>query len=387
MKAVVLLVLLQLLLMPAAGQARTWLVKQDGSGDCTTIQACVDSAQVGDTVLVYPGTYEEHITISSAISLIGQSGSSVTIIDGTNTGRCILLDYIPSPGVLIKGLTIRNGELMEYPYPWENSVGAGIFSRGSVGLVAECVLELIAGMSIGCDETSNMTIESNLMQDNYTTNIEPPYPVSGGGVVTRSSNTIIRNNTFINNMEKDIFVEDCSPQVVENSLLGDETWGGGIATRGPTTAYIAGNLITGCWQPVALLSGTVQFTRNTVVNNRSTGIRVGICEPVISNNIVTGNSTGIDCSHGLPSLYCNDVWNNTNDYIGTDRCYGCDLFDFHLDPQFCAPEAGNFYLNHTSPCLDYPECGQVGAYGMGCVGLGVPDPEVITWGRIKVLFR
>ena len=38
-------------------KARTWYVKADRSGDVPTIQAGIDSAAVGDTVLVAPGTY------------------------------------------------------------------------------------------------------------------------------------------------------------------------------------------------------------------------------------------------------------------------------------------------------------------------------------------
>jgi hypothetical protein len=40
-------------------QARTWLVRQDESGDFTAIQPCIDSAGDGDTVLVGPGAYME----------------------------------------------------------------------------------------------------------------------------------------------------------------------------------------------------------------------------------------------------------------------------------------------------------------------------------------
>ncbi|MCX5801857.1 MAG: right-handed parallel beta-helix repeat-containing protein [Candidatus Eisenbacteria bacterium] len=365
-----------LLLAPSTSDARTWLVRQDGSGDCTTIQACVTLAQARDSVLVFPGTYQEHIIVGAPILLVGESGSSATIIDGTNTGRCILLDEIASPGVVVKGFTIRNGELMDYPGTFETANGAGIFSRGSVGIVAECVLEYIAGMSIGCDETSNMTIENNLMQENYSTYVEPPYPVCGGGVITLSSNTFIQENTFINNMDEDVVIQACSPQVIRNRFLGTP-YSGGIIGAG--TAYIAENLFTNCHRAVSLW-GNTEFTRNTVVNNRGTGVSVAAAYvPVISNNIITGNLTGISCSYGTPSMYCNDVWNNTKNY-------GCvePSADSHLDPQFCDAAGGDFHLNCTSPCANYSGCGQVGAFGVACGSTAV---EETTWGRVKSMFR
>ncbi len=48
----------------AAGEAgRTYIVKQDGTGDFTTIQAAANVAQPGDTVLVYGGTYREEVVL------------------------------------------------------------------------------------------------------------------------------------------------------------------------------------------------------------------------------------------------------------------------------------------------------------------------------------
>ena len=45
------------LFWPIGAFSRTWYVRNDGTGDAPTIQAAVDSASSGDTVLVGPGTY------------------------------------------------------------------------------------------------------------------------------------------------------------------------------------------------------------------------------------------------------------------------------------------------------------------------------------------
>ena len=54
----ILLIACVVIITPFIVEARTWYVKQDGSGDAPSISAAVDSAVAGDTVLVAPGVYE-----------------------------------------------------------------------------------------------------------------------------------------------------------------------------------------------------------------------------------------------------------------------------------------------------------------------------------------
>jgi len=91
-RTVVLLVVCLSVLMPGASHARTWLVRQDGSGDCTSIQACVDSAGNGDTVLVGPGAYSEEVWIhdKSDFVLTTELGVSYTELLGLFSGSAVI---------------------------------------------------------------------------------------------------------------------------------------------------------------------------------------------------------------------------------------------------------------------------------------------------------
>jgi len=103
-------------ILPCLVFAVTLTVKQDDSGDYTSIQAALGAANPGDTVLVHPGRYYENLTINrnniSLMSLEGTTGDPAyiesTIIDGGHAGRCILLQR-DNHQVHIRGFTITNG--------------------------------------------------------------------------------------------------------------------------------------------------------------------------------------------------------------------------------------------------------------------------------------
>lgn len=72
---------LNLVLLSLQAAAATYTVKTAGGGDFTTIQSCADAATAGDTCIVYAGTYNEVVTVSS-----GTAGNYKTlIVNGSDT--------------------------------------------------------------------------------------------------------------------------------------------------------------------------------------------------------------------------------------------------------------------------------------------------------------
>ena len=94
----------------------TWHIKQDGSGNFTTIQEGIIASVHSDTVLVYPGRYYENvnfngknITLASLELITGdETYISTTIIDGNQQGSCVRFESNEFEAV-IRGFSITNG--------------------------------------------------------------------------------------------------------------------------------------------------------------------------------------------------------------------------------------------------------------------------------------
>ncbi|TVR81721.1 MAG: HYR domain-containing protein [Saprospirales bacterium] len=75
----------------------------------TTIQAAIDSAMVGDTVLVGAGTYSETIDINKdGLVVRSELGAPATIISGSGSGPSLATVRITANNIVLDGFTINN---------------------------------------------------------------------------------------------------------------------------------------------------------------------------------------------------------------------------------------------------------------------------------------
>ena len=110
----------------AAGTGRSLKVPQQ----YRTIQAAIDAANSGDTILVASGIYKENIQLADGVLLQG-AGAAVTTIDGGGEGSVVE----GAKGSVIEGFTIinsgkvgRSGDIMD----------VGISAKYSPMTIANC---------------------------------------------------------------------------------------------------------------------------------------------------------------------------------------------------------------------------------------------------------
>ncbi|MCK4312875.1 MAG: hypothetical protein KAW88_09090, partial [Candidatus Cloacimonetes bacterium] len=184
----------------------TIYVKQDGTGDVTTIQAGIDIAQNGNVVLVYQGTYIENINFNGKNITVGSlflttldtTYISQTIINGNHSGRVVSINSGEDLTALLTGFTITNGYASG---DWPNDLGAGIFIDNSSPTISYCI---ISGNSAdGCGAGITWLGLSSPIISNCTISWNSAPNSVAGGILCQSSEMAnppsIENCTIENN--------------------------------------------------------------------------------------------------------------------------------------------------------------------------------------------
>ncbi len=170
--------------------AKTIIVKQDGTGDYTTIQDGINASQDGDTILVWPGTYYENINFNGNNIMVGSLALTTgddayidqTIINGDKTGSCVRIDSFESDAELC-GFSLTNGSGTGN----NTKNGGGIFLRYSTSIIDRCEIfenEVISGGGgVYCLDATSFFSSLNIY-DNHS------YDKGGGIVIGGYSNVI-----------------------------------------------------------------------------------------------------------------------------------------------------------------------------------------------------
>ncbi len=330
-----------------------------GAGSsASAIQAQIDAAIDGDSILVPPGIYIGTINISGKnITVASEQGPLVTVIDGNRLDTVVTIN---SNSSTVEGFTIQNGT--------NATVGGG-------------------GIEIGAGAP---TILNNIVANNLFRGIELAF-----------TSAVVRQNTIRNNSRGGISIRGAgSAVVIDNFILNNSgpsssLDAGGISMNAAGTPTIQDNTISGnTGGAISMGNSSNALILQNIVSNNS-GVNCGGIEwlvpsgntgPRVINNTIVYNDGGqgsaicadgfdvqtllanniIVAKAGQTAIYCGD-FNNfdppiiefNNVYASSGQGYGGICTDqtgingnFFGDPLFVDIANEEYQLRTTSPSID-----------------------------------
>lgn len=339
------LLLLSALFLPVLTMATIRAVP----GSYVTIQSAISAASNGDTILVAPGTYHEHLTTNGNNVVLGSwylttadpTYIGTTVIDGSQSGRVLTVNNFEDSTCRIIGFTIRNGNSS---YESGSTGGGGILIADASPVVENCVIENCSAPAYGGGVS-----------------------ITGSGSYAIVRNTTIRNSVaghsggglFLGDVSSDAVVENCI--ITGNSITCacDFNGGGGgvnITHRGKLVnclvtnnsapgASVGGGGVFCDWgnyygsQGIIITGSTIAY--NTALEHGGTGYVIDGGD--YRNCIIYGNT---DANNGVSNTNGGNYYYCCSDILPTG---GGNISG---DPQFVNPGLGNFRLNAGSPCIN-----------------------------------
>lgn len=282
--------------------AKQIIVNQRGGGNFATIQAAIDAAANGDTVVVRPGTYAENLNFKGRKILVTSAlGPDSTLIDGSksidpNIGSVVSFVSGEDNTSILKGFTIMKGNGSFIPFAGGIRIGGGILCNGTAPTIWGNIIRdnrADDGAGVECTQGSNPKLQYNLIWRNVASTTNPNFISSGGGITAAFGS---------------------SPLIINNTIVGNEclSGGGGVSS---------------------LFSGSNPILRNNIIFNNLGG---GIFAEVGGQATVS---------------YC-DIFSNPSTTLGDYHNASCSAGCISVFPNFVDPVNGNFRLQANSPCID-----------------------------------
>ena len=367
---------LAVITVPDNVRANTLFVGGSGPSNYTVIQDAIDASSHGDTIFVYNGTYNEHVTVDRTLSLVGEDRNG-SIIDGGGVGFVVNVtaDWVNISGFTVTGSgedTVASDAGIQLSYAWYCNISHNNVSSNNMHGIKlfHSYHNLVANNSVYSNGWTGITLgasNDNLVFKNLVSS--NTYGISVGA----SRNVVITNNTVLDTMFHGVGIHSSRNVIVTGNMLVNN----GIDISGNHVVYWntheidTSNLINGkptyYWKDVT--GGRVPSDAGQVIlancmgvlveeqniRNSTTGIILGFSSGnVVTNNTISDSKWGIELWYSgnnqiLNSTFSNmrtgvSVWYSTGNTVANNTAFSHSFTGFHF-----SSSNNNVLANNTSP--------------------------------------
>ena len=370
--------------MPSAGDVSESEVKSSSAtiyvpDDYAKIQAAVDVASAGDTIIVRDGTYTENVDVNKRLTIRSENGSDKTIVRAKNSENCVFTvsaHYVNVSGFMVEG-GIGRGFVKIIVISKDG------FHRWGLEVGGWCSAGIHLYKADYCNISNNIASNNGdgirLSGSSYNTimnNIANANNMDGISLDSSSSNFLMNNNASSNNADG-IYIREkyskliCGPSnyntLTNNTASNNRYFGFDLFSCLRST--LTGNTAnSNGYDGISLAFSSKNILANNTANlNNGNGIDLYLSSnysTLTGNSACSNNNTGIFLYYSSNNeIYLNNFINNTYNvysYNSTNIWNSTEKITYTYKGKIYKNDLGNYWDNYKEKYPDAEEIDETG---------------------------